>query len=381
MTHAARTIGWIGALVLSLVALIAAGDQLSSPAALDPGAVWTWLRQTDPAITAFSLLRVAAIVIVAYLLVSTLVLVAAQATRARVLISAASRITLPTARQLIRHAIGTGLALSVATSTAPAIAHAAPPPATAPPSTLVTTSEPVLHVLDDHLVLVHLGPVPDASAPAGTATTTTRAPTSTRPDKPAPSTTAASTTPVTPRRPPPGPMTTPADADQPRPTTPPTTAPSTTAPSTTAAEPQRDAPTTAPAPAPTPTSGSPGPPGAPTATEPTTTDATTSPATTSRGGSAAGTAPLDAPPPGTIAEDQAAFTIATTHHVIETGDHLWGVAARTLAVAWGADAEPSEIAGYLQRLIDTNRAVLAIPDDPDLVFPGQVFALPPVPAR
>jgi len=35
---------------------------------------------------------------------------------------------------------------------------------------------------------------------------------------------------------------------------------------------------------------------------------------------------------------------------------------------------------YLDRLIDANGAVLVVPGDCDLVFPGQVFALPPVPA-
>ena len=33
------------------------------------------------------------------------------------------------------------------------------------------------------------------------------------------------------------------------------------------------------------------------------------------------------------------------------------------------------------RLIEANRSRLADPDNPDLVFPGQVFDLPPVPVR
>jgi nucleoid-associated protein YgaU len=63
---------------------------------------------------------------------------------------------------------------------------------------------------------------------------------------------------------------------------------------------------------------------------------------------------------------------------IEPGDHLWHVAEHTLTTAWGHPPTDAEIAPYWQRLIDTNRDALADPDNPDLVFPGQVFELPPV---
>ncbi|HEY5155982.1 MAG TPA: hypothetical protein VIJ47_14685, partial [Acidimicrobiales bacterium] len=65
---------------------------------------------------------------------------------------------------------------------------------------------------------------------------------------------------------------------------------------------------------------------------------------------------------------------------IVPGDHLWRVASRTLAARWGRSATDDETARYLHDLIGLNQAVLVVADDPDLVLPGQVFALPPVPA-
>jgi hypothetical protein len=70
-------------------------------------------------------------------------------------------------------------------------------------------------------------------------------------------------------------------------------------------------------------------------------------------------------------------TTATTW-TIEPGDHLWGVAAHTLAAAWGRPASDAEVDHYLMRLIEQNRGILTVPGDPDLVLPGQVFVLVPV---
>jgi hypothetical protein len=54
------------------------------------------------------------------------------------------------------------------------------------------------------------------------------------------------------------------------------------------------------------------------------------------------------------------------------------VAAHTLASAWGRAPSDAEVDRYLGRLIEQNRSVLTVPDDPDLVLPGQVFVLVPV---
>ena len=64
---------------------------------------------------------------------------------------------------------------------------------------------------------------------------------------------------------------------------------------------------------------------------------------------------------------------------IAPGDHLWGVAAHTLTSAWGRSPSDAEVDRYLGRLIAQNRSVLTVPDDPDLVLPGQVFVLVSIP--
>jgi hypothetical protein len=66
--------------------------------------------------------------------------------------------------------------------------------------------------------------------------------------------------------------------------------------------------------------------------------------------------------------------------VIGRGDHLWGVARRTLAAAWSRPPTDGEVARYLDDLVAANAAELVVPGDADLVFAGQVFVLPPTPA-
>ncbi len=65
--------------------------------------------------------------------------------------------------------------------------------------------------------------------------------------------------------------------------------------------------------------------------------------------------------------------------VIQSGDHLWGVARRTLAGTWHRPPTDAETARYLDRLVEANLEVLVVPGDADLVRPGQVFVLPLVP--
>ena len=64
---------------------------------------------------------------------------------------------------------------------------------------------------------------------------------------------------------------------------------------------------------------------------------------------------------------------------IRPGDHLWGVASAVLADAWGRPGTDSEVTPYWTALVEENRAGLADPSNPDLVFAGQVMRLPPVP--
>ncbi len=66
---------------------------------------------------------------------------------------------------------------------------------------------------------------------------------------------------------------------------------------------------------------------------------------------------------------------------IRSGDHLWRVASVTLGRQWGARPADAQVLDYLHDLISANRDRLVVTTDPDLVYPGQVFVLPPVPAR
>jgi len=64
---------------------------------------------------------------------------------------------------------------------------------------------------------------------------------------------------------------------------------------------------------------------------------------------------------------------------VQPGEHLWVIAERTLARAWGRPPTDAEIEPYWRDLVAANRGVLADPANPDLVYPGQVFGLPAVP--
>ena len=67
-----------------------------------------------------------------------------------------------------------------------------------------------------------------------------------------------------------------------------------------------------------------------------------------------------------------------TTYRVESGDSFWVIAADTLAGAWGRRPTDLEIDPYWRSLVDANRDRL-VGDDPDLILPGQVFELPPVP--
>ncbi len=98
---------------------------------------------------------------------------------------------------------------------------------------------------------------------------------------------------------------------------------------------------------------------------------------------AAGTAPPGTQPPpagpgravettpGTVAGEVRADT-----WTVQPGQCFWSIAEAALGRAWGRPPTPPEVVPYWHRLIEANRAELADPHNADLVFPGQVFALP-----
>lgn len=80
----------------------------------------------------------------------------------------------------------------------------------------------------------------------------------------------------------------------------------------------------------------------------------------------------DAPP----AAPQATPASTPDTWTVRSGECFWSIAESVLAERWGRSPTDSEIVPYWLRLIDANRHELANGDDPDLVFPGQVFVVP-----
>ena len=65
---------------------------------------------------------------------------------------------------------------------------------------------------------------------------------------------------------------------------------------------------------------------------------------------------------------------------VQPGDCFWTIADDLLHQAWGRAPTDAEIVPYWLRLIEANRAELADPGNADLIFPGQVFTVPTLPA-
>jgi nucleoid-associated protein YgaU len=68
-------------------------------------------------------------------------------------------------------------------------------------------------------------------------------------------------------------------------------------------------------------------------------------------------------------------------HVVEPGDDLWDIAARHLAAQVGLPVralDDGHVADYWRRVIQANRSTLRT-GDPDLLLPGEVIVLPPLP--
>jgi hypothetical protein len=63
--------------------------------------------------------------------------------------------------------------------------------------------------------------------------------------------------------------------------------------------------------------------------------------------------------------------------VVQRGDHLWSIAESHLGDVLGRPPTDAEITPYWRVLIDHNRSRLSDADEPDMIFPGQVFELPP----
>jgi hypothetical protein len=118
-------------------------------------------------------------------------------------------------------------------------------------------------------------------------------------------------------------------------------------------------------------------PSSPSRTVPTTTAPTTSLTTTA--GTEAPGAPPPAPPPSVPSQPERAPTSASSggRYVVAPGDCFWSIAERVLTDHAGVDVAERLLIEYWHRLILHNRGRLVAPDNPDLLYPGQVLLLPP----
>jgi len=62
--------------------------------------------------------------------------------------------------------------------------------------------------------------------------------------------------------------------------------------------------------------------------------------------------------------------------VVRPGDDLWSIAADTLRLRLGSQPSRQEIALYWMKVITANTTTLAHPNDPNLIYPGEVVILP-----
>jgi hypothetical protein len=90
--------------------------------------------------------------------------------------------------------------------------------------------------------------------------------------------------------------------------------------------------------------------------------------------------PLDAAPtaPSVPATEPVADPADGAIVVVEPGESLWSIAAARLAELTGGSPSEQEVAPYWHRLVELNRDRLVVPDNADLIYPGQELRLPPL---
>jgi hypothetical protein len=127
-----------------------------------------------------------------------------------------------------------------------------------------------------------------------------------------------------------------------------------------------------------------GPTAALAATQPApTTTTTTSVTTTSVVGAPATVTMVRLSPAGAEPEappNPAEPSSPATRYTVVSGDCFWTIADDLLHRTWGRAPTDAEIVPYWLRLIEVNRSELADPGNADLIFPGQVFTVPPLAA-
>ena len=327
---------------VALLALLAADRALPTPPLTAPASWPPWLTQVGPAGGLMSAMRLLAVAATSYLLVVVTVELIGRAVGLPHLLALGRFASAPAVRRLVHGVAGVGLAASLAAAVT----------LSSPPAGAVTIS-------------MGAAAAPATTSPTGPGSADPASPTGSGPASDAPDADAEVEVEVEVE----APMMRALDDDDP--------AGSTTMTSTDGdpAGPG-DAPVMRTLDDPLPTTGDPGESALPTTantsgTTPETTDP--GPPSTPRGGA-------DGPERSADRPTAPAAPSVTDRWVIERGDHLWGVARRTLAGSWHRPPTDGEVTRYLHEVIDANLDVLVVPGDADLVLVGQVFTLPPVPA-
>ena len=389
---AARGAWWSLVVGLTSGAHLLGHGPLAPPPWGRPSVVVAWWQRVGTLDATFALLRLLIVAIGGYLLTVGLLACVCRCTRWRSACRLFGAITTPGVRAMVIAAVGLsgiGSFAGMASATAANLASAPPAPST---STLPAGSggapgagPPILHFIGPPApVLVPdpaLSPVPTAPALGAQAPVTS--PAATPGASPGPSApragTPAAARPVPPPSPPSPPTTRvippirPTTAIPPRATPAPHTGPAARSSSHTTG----------------PTSGATGLSGVARPDTPA--------STSSRSGRGAEPTkrpkpipPSSSPSPGTRPSGPATAPpgrpatrppdVTPSSHTVQPGDSLWSIANSTLSSASGRAPAPAVLARYWWQVVAANRGQLPDPANPDLLFPGDLVHLPPLPS-
>ena len=90
--------------------------------------------------------------------------------------------------------------------------------------------------------------------------------------------------------------------------------------------------------------------------------------------------PTAAPVPDALPPPATPSSRSDDSWTVRPGECFWSIAADVLERAWNRPPTDAEIVPYWRVLIEENRSRLGDRDNADLIFPGQVFTVPPPPA-
>lgn len=122
---AGALMAWLAFVAAMVVALHAVGGRLAPPPLSSLDGAPAWLEQRQPVDVVFAVLRLVALVLGWYLLVVTVVSVAARLLRLAAVVTVVDVVTVPSVRRLVNAALG----LSLVATAYPGVAAASEPPA------------------------------------------------------------------------------------------------------------------------------------------------------------------------------------------------------------------------------------------------------------